>query len=282
MTIEAECRVAATAAAHELCKKYDFTGESDVETQEMLTSIQTIITNHMISLLTRNAPVARPAKESSPKGPKVKKSSRPNHYAFFHSCCSAQGAQYAWTLVDYIFKYQPDPELVLKKEGQKGLYDALHADEEKLKRFEAFYSKGDIQSVVRFVESEFPEIPQMTRTAVIWNQFLTNDDREKHKTWYAEETKEGDVPARTVRKVTTPPLHLNIKARSPPPHVDAPTIEVADAPPSSSDHENEETLAVVPITIASTEEVPVVASTTEAPELVVPAPKGKLKINTRT
>ena len=212
--IDIKCRKAILAATQELRSTYDFSAESPEETTGLYASIEAVIAKHILPVV-QNTITVSPKSKSKGKPKVEKKSSRANHYAFFHFCCSTKGAGHVYTLAGYEFKYQPD--LSTLKKG-RDIYDELHKSENKdqLERFKTFNSKGDIRKVVEFVEFEFKNIAQMTRTAVIWNQFMSSDDHNKLKAWYAEITKDGaQVPEKHVTEVSAPIIKIAAKIRNP-------------------------------------------------------------------
>jgi hypothetical protein len=197
MTIDDDsCRKSATIAVRELKHQHP-----DIQVPDK--DIQDLIVKHMVPLLREARAATSKRKKSGGKPKDEKGSSRPNHYAKFHSMCSAKGAPLRWALEEYDFKYQPEESKLNAK--QKIIYDDLHKEAEKLKTIEDFTAPtGDLMGVIEFLDKEF-KIDQMTRTSLIWNQFLSQADRDRFSAWYKEmlET-HGEIPSQEQAQSPTP------------------------------------------------------------------------------
>jgi len=206
MTIEETCRNQATLVAKQFVGQFsDQYAQS--EEQDLHNQLVGLIVQHMLPLLkvstasaaaTSKAAAATPVTSKSGKAKSEKASSRPNFYAFFHGLCSGKGYNdYGGHLAGYNFGFQTTPENPDGKkmtEKQQKLFDSIVADQEKLQRFKDFSSSvqaHNLREVVAFVESEFTEgdivkIDMMTRTSIIWQMFLTKEDKIKFQTWYRD------------------------------------------------------------------------------------------------
>jgi hypothetical protein len=197
-TDETLCTKAALSAACEI------QGLADVGSVAACAAIQNIIVKHMLPLLkAQRAELAIPhatKKSSSGKG-----SSRANHYAFLHKVCSSKTKGYEYVCKGKTFAYQNnlDDLIALNNKTQLEYYYNLHDDKnsEQLKRFTEFVSLGDIHAVVTFIETECKDISQMSRTSLIWYQFMSPTDREEWKQWYKLESKDDDVLAKPYIKL---------------------------------------------------------------------------------
>jgi hypothetical protein len=196
MTVDDDCRKSATVIAKEL--KLQHLDDK---------AIEDLIVKHMIPVIS----ASRSIKNGKPKNEKG--SSKPNYYAAFHSLCSAKSSSGLRSLDDFEFKYQPDPEKLKYK--QRELYDNLHTPEksEQLERVRNFsVQAGDLLEVVKFVEKEF-NIGQMTRTAFIWNQFMSQKDRDRYSTWYRMTIDEyGEIPYQP--KIHQPQVKITARIKS--------------------------------------------------------------------
>lgn len=232
---------------------------------EVLESFQALIIKHMLPVILRvqaqvqaqaqaKVQVQVKAKSSSPKAKSEKGSSKPNYYAAFHSMCSAKGTPYLWSVSDYEFKYQPEPDKLTER--QKEIYDALQSDLEKLERVQNYTCDiGDLPGVVKFVEKEF-NVSQMSRTALIWNQFMSPEDRDRYSAWYKKTIAEfGEIPMKPYQpKVSIPPVKISARIKPVPAHaavVDPYEVETEDeAEAEAEKHYDVE--AMVPETHEST------------------------------
>lgn len=189
MTVDNDsCRKSATAIVAEF-----HSSNPDIDSK-VLQNLEDLMIKHMTPVMQaiRSAASSKrtPSKPKSEKG-----SSRPNYYAFFHSACCPKGIGYSWIFEDYTFKYQPNPDSLKSK--QRSIYDNLHMpeNEDKLQRVMDFRS-NDLKSVVEFVEKEL-DVSQMTRTSLIWYQFLSQDDRDRFSSWYKKTiTENGEIPTK--------------------------------------------------------------------------------------
>lgn len=218
----------ASAVTAEILDNFDFPTES-------IGMIKDVIMKHFTPLI--KAPVHVQVHEH--RQSKKKKSHHSNYYAFFHSCCSLNNKGYGHLTHEYVFKYQPDPEQLkkLKKpEKQQKLYDLLHDDEnaEQLARFFAFESKGDLHEVVKFVEHNLDKIEQMDRTSLIWNQFLSADDRAHWIDWYRNTNQ--------IIKIEPPetlPVKVTARLRQPSPPTPTPTQQTPQQPTQTPTEEDD-------------------------------------------
>jgi hypothetical protein len=170
-------------------------------------TIREIISRHCVA---RPKPVAR-TKTTPPTGTKQKGSNYPNHYAFLHAVF-AKNSEYAYVLDKYEFRFRNTAEGL--KEKQLELFNIVSNNDDQLSRFLSFSSVGQVGNVVQFIEKELKDISQMTRTALIWQQFLTDAEREHFKLWYRATMKEhGAIEKRPhvpAGAVTTSIQHVEV------------------------------------------------------------------------
>ena len=206
MTIDDEsCRKSATAIAAEFQ-----THHPDIDAQ-LLEDIEKLTVKHMLPVImaVRAASASKTAKSKS-KSTVTKGSSRPNYYAWFHSLCSSKSTPYLWAVQDYIFRFQPNLD---KLDGrQKEEYDKLMLPEnaDKLAVVQSFQITGDLPAVVKFVGEQF-SLVQMVCTSMIWNHFLSKEDRDRFAAWYKQTLKdEGEIPSKIIcPKLVAPSTKIN-------------------------------------------------------------------------
>lgn len=232
---------------------------------DILENLRDLIVENMVPVLEEVRAAAKPMlipKSISPKKTKKdKKSSRPNYYAFFHSICSPKGTPYLWSLYDYQFKFQPNPEKLGKqKDMYMRLIDPAQAD--LLERVQSFSPVlGDLSDVVKFVEAEL-KVSQMTRTAIVWNLFMNQNDRDRFSTWYKKAI-DGDNPIEMKPhqpKITAPPIKITALIRNPKAKAKAAAealIKTDDDDQAIYDGETEETETVSDQGPVPTDEPPV-------------------------
>lgn len=138
---------------------------------------------------------------SSDEQQKVKKSHRPNYYAYFHSCCGKKRSD-PGPLNDVELKYQWGVPVsdTIKPDGQKKQndYKLMIESGELANSFKEY--TGSLGETADFITEHLPDhfgpTMQMERTALIWWRFLTEEQRESFKSWY--KTKDNKVHTKVV------------------------------------------------------------------------------------
>lgn len=172
---------------------------------QLKTSMMEILAKHILPLVTENtAKTGKGKGKGKKKATGDKKSHRANHYAFFRQLCSTAKPSPLAVKADFSFSYRPELSELQEKakrakpttRTQEAVYEELHADAELLEKFEAF-NTTDLTEVVAFVDENFKEKEKpMVRTAVVWDQFMTADERNTFKEWFnAHSNEDGTFAA---------------------------------------------------------------------------------------
>lgn len=209
------CRKAAQSISTTLRKQFEFEADTEEATEALYKGIQDTVLEHMLPLLknvrdsSRRSSTKSKSSGSGSGSGSEKKSHRPNYYAMLHKIFSPKAAGgYDYLFEGHSFEYQPDLAYLesLKKKPQTDFYDKVHSEDhaDLLAELTDFKSES-IADVVVMVEKALESLgqksAQMVRTAVIWNQFMSEEWREEWKSSYKQAVEDGvEIEARTVRK----------------------------------------------------------------------------------
>lgn len=168
----------------ELCEKYSLEGETEAETNQLHASIEKIMYDAVAPLfetLKKAATVAKAPSTSKKASAEKKKSNIANYYAYFHSQCSKNGKnKRKENPPEMTFRFLEEPRALQEK--QQTLYLQIIEDAELYEAFTNFETTNILEAV-DFIESHL-KIDQMTRTAMLWSQFVSEEDQKKYTTWY--------------------------------------------------------------------------------------------------
>ena len=130
-------------------------------------------------------PNSKPSKPKSKPNPKSrtqsKGSNHPNYYAAWHSLCCGKNQQYTHLIDNIMFKYQPDPTQL--KDKQLELYQTITHPDNSEKYQKVLEFSGNLADAVDLAEKMFGVV-QMARTSLVWNQFMSEADREAYRSGY--------------------------------------------------------------------------------------------------
>ena len=196
----------------EICTSYEFEGETPEETLALHKELEKTLLKYLKPVFAaKNEEVSTKTIET--KTGKPKKSHTANYYATFHSLCSKNGKhKIEEESPEITYSFQENP--VKLNEKQQALHQQIIEDPELCEKF-AGYESTVLHDVVEFVEKEL-KIDQMTRTSMIWFQFMNEEAQNTFKSWH-KALRDGTLYEKPVRKPTSSPKAkvTSIKTGSP-------------------------------------------------------------------
>ena len=179
----------------DLCLQFSLEGDTPEETSNLHSKMQEAIYKSVAPLFLSDkvAVVTKEKKTLSRSKPstgipqksldKDKKSKVANHYATFHSQCS-KNPKIKHNLPTMTYRFIQEPHTLGDK--QQAIYMQIISDTDLCQAFSNFETT-DIHAAITFIESKL-KVDQMTRTAMLWSQFINEEDQKAYISWHKELT----------------------------------------------------------------------------------------------
>ena len=275
----------------ELCEQFSLEGDTADATAQLHATIEKIMYDRVAPLFesVKKAAAAKVDVEGTTtkkSSDKEKKSKVANHYATFHSQCSKNGKRkLKESPPEMTFRFLEEPRELHEK--QQALFEQIVSDAELYPAFASFETV-DIHEAVEFVESHL-KIDQMTRTAMLWSQFINEEDQKKYIAWHkslkdeilaskasppkpkaAVRIKAADAPVPVKINLPVPKINGQLKAKVKIPEVKAPVVP---QPVDSSGAEDMDASELIGIAVeVKVEEEPIAQEEVEQERIPTPPP----------